>query len=243
MRSEQLLIFGTPELIRKIEFDSDIGGLKESPIAKDGLISVSAPGGPVGNFTFVGGSHLVLPKNGNLSKRKAANDLFLFMVRADNIDYYSRQSGFIPPDASLIRIWMQDPRYNHLITGLEQNGRSCQNIPEWSEIEMMVNSMVSSIARNIAQGDTDVHETTARLVLQTHEKINRLFGLKDADRAAVRNRIKNALMQPVEEKKYDKGLSYVSDAPKFSLRLIVVVSLGAVAIILLLIFMIRFRKH
>jgi multiple sugar transport system substrate-binding protein len=138
---------------------------------------------------------------------------------------------------------MQDPRYNHLITGLEQNGRSCQNIPEWSEIEMMVNSMVSSIARNIAQGDTDVHETTARLVLQTHEKINRLFGLKDADRAAVRNRIKNALMQPVEEKKYDKGLSYVSDAPKFSPRLIVVVSLGAVAIILLLIFMIRFRKR
>ena len=50
-------------------------------------------------------------------------------------------------------------------------------------------------------------------------------------------------MQPVEEKKYDKGLSYVSDAPKFSLRLIVVVSLGAVAIILLLIFMIRFRKR
>ena len=243
VRSEQLLIFGTPELIRKIEFDSDIGGLKESPIAKDGLISVSAPGGPVGNFTFVGGSHLVLPKNGNRSKRKLANDLFLFMVRADNIDYYSRQSGFIPPDASLIRIWMQDPRYNHLITGLEQNGRSCQNIPEWSEIEMMVNSMVSSIARNIAQGDTDVHETTARLVLQTHEKINRLFGLKDADRAAVRNRIKNALMQPVEEKKYDKGLSYVSDAPKFSPRLIVVVSLGAVAIILLLIFMIRFRKR
>ena len=243
VRSEQLIIFGTSELIRKIEFENDIGGLKESPIAKDGLISVSAPSGPAGNFSFVGGSHLALPKNGNRSKRKLANDLFLFMVRADNIDYYSRQSGFIPPDASLIRIWMQDSRYNHLITGLEQNGRSCQNIPEWSEIEILVNAMVSSIARSIAQGDSDVHVATARLVLQTHEKINGIFGHKDADHAAVHNRIKNALMQPVEEKKYDKGLSYVSEAPKFSLRLIVVVSLGAVAIILLLVFTIRFRKR
>ena len=34
-----------------------------------------------------------------------------------------------------------------------------------------------------------------------------------------------------------------ASAPKFSPRLIVVVSLGAVAIILLLIFMIRFRKR
>ncbi|MDD7497484.1 extracellular solute-binding protein [Fibrobacter sp.] len=243
VRSEQLLIFGTPELIRKIEFDSDIGGLKESPIAKDGLISVSAPGGPVGNFTFVGGSHLVLPKNGNLSKRKTANDLFLFMVRADNIDYYSRQSGFIPSDESLIRIWMQDSRYSHLVTGLEHNGRSCQNIPEWSEIEMLVNAMVNSVARNIAQGDSGVDDATAQLVLETHERINSLFGYEDADRAAVRKRIRDALMQPVEEKKYDKGINFVGNSSGFSPRLIVVVSLGAVAVVLLLIFIIRFRKR
>ena len=165
------------------------------------------------------------------------------MVRADNIDYYSRQSGFIPSDGSLIRIWMQDSRYSHLVTGLEHNGRSCQNIPEWSEIEMLVNAMVNSIARNIAQGDSGVDDATARLVLETHEKINGLFGYKEADRAAVRKRIRDALMQPVEEKKYDKGINFVGNSSGFSPRLIVVVSLGAVAVVLLLIFMIRFRKH
>ena len=50
-------------------------------------------------------------------------------------------------------------------------------------------------------------------------------------------------MQPVEEKNYDKGISFVGNSSGFSPRLIVVVSLGAVAVVLLLIFMIRFRKH
>ena len=94
-------------------------------------------------------SHLTLPKNANPIKRNSAYDLFLFMLRADNIDYYSRQCGFIPPDRGLIRIWMQDPRYNHLIEGLENHGRSTQNIPEWSEIEMSVNGMVSAIAASL----------------------------------------------------------------------------------------------
>lgn len=243
VRAEQLLIFGTSELIRKIEFDDDVGGIMGSPLAKDGLITVSAPKGPAGSFSFVGGSHLTLPKNGISSKRKAAVDLFLFMARADNIDYYSRQSGFIPSDASLIRIWMQDPRYNHLITGLESSGRSCQNIPEWSEIEMMVNAMVNAIAKNIAHGNDDDSEMTARLVWETHEKINNLLGYVDADRTSARQRIRASLVQPVEESKYDKGFGFVAESSKISLRMIVMLSIFAVALVLLLVVLIRFRKH
>ena len=243
VRAEQLMIFGTSELIRKIEFENDLGGLIDSPIAKDGLITVVPPKGPAGNYTFVGGSHLTLPKNGNPAKRQRAYDLFLFMLRADNMDYYSRHSGFIPPDRGLIRIWMQDSRYRQLIDGLENRGRSCQNIPEWSEIEMAVNAMVTSIAASLLKNEADVSEKMVQSVFNTHEKINSILGYKgDYDRVALKRRIKAALAQPVEETRYEKGMgAEVKDS--VSPRLVVVISLGAIAVILLLVFIIRFRKH
>ena len=244
VRAEQLMIFGTSELIRKIEFDTDLGGLMDSPLAKDGLITVTGPKGPYGNFSFVGGSHLTLPKNANPAKQQNAYDLFLFLLRADNIDYYSRQSGFIPPDKGLIRIWMQDPRYNHLIEGLEHHGRSSQNIPEWSEIEMTVNGMVSAIAATLLKSDSTVDEKIAGLVFETHQKINRILGYKDTEEdSAVKHRILTSLQTPVEEAKYEKGFGSVTDDSEISVRVIVVVALGALAVALLLIYVFRVRKH
>jgi multiple sugar transport system substrate-binding protein len=52
-----------------------------------------------------------------------------------------------------------------------------------------------------------------------------------------------SLTQPVDEVKYEKGLGEVKNVSEFSPRLIVVLSLGVVAIVLLIVFMIRFRKH
>ena len=244
VRSEQLIIFGTSEFIRKIEFDKEIGGLMDTPLSKDGLITVSMPGGPAGNFTFVGGSHLAFPKKGNPAKVKAAEDLFQFLLRADNIDYYSRHSGFIPPDGSLIRIWMQDDRYSHLINGLENNGRSCQNIPEWSEIEMIVNGMVNAVAKNIAENNDDVNKVTAKLVLETHEKINKVLKYKDPINSKdLFSKVEMSLMQPVEEVKYGKVLGNSDEKSEISLRLVIVLSLGVIAIVLLLVYLVRIRKH
>ena len=192
----------------------------------------------------MGGSHLALPKNANPIKQQKAYDLFLFMLRADNIDYYSRQCGFIPPDKGLIRIWMQDSRYNHLIEGLENHGRSSQNIPEWSEIEMAVNGMVSSIAASLLKNGSNANEETVRFVFETHQKINSILGYKSPEEAAaVKERIRTLLSQPVEESKYEKGLGDVTEESKISLRVIVVISLGAIAIALLLIYVLRVRKH
>ena len=244
VRSEQLLIFGTPELIRKIEFDTDLGGLMDSPLAKDGIITVAGPKGPFGNHSFVGGSHLTLPKNANPIKRNSAYDLFLFMLRADNIDYYSRQCGFIPPDRGLIRIWMQDPRYNHLIEGLENHGRSTQNIPEWSEIEMSVNGMVSAIAASLLKNAPDVDDEIARFVFDTHQKINSILGYKSLEpEAAVKERVRTLLLQPVDEFKYAKGLGVVKGESEWSIRLIVVISLGVLAVAMMLVYAFRIRKH
>jgi multiple sugar transport system substrate-binding protein len=140
---------------------------------------------------------------------------------------------------------MQDQRYNHLIEGLENHGRSCQNIPEWSEIEMAVNRMVSAIAENLLKNGPDVDEQIARLVFETHQKIDSILGYNNSESTlAVKERIRGALMQPIEETKYEKGFGSVKNDSGFSLRLIVVCSLGGVAIVLLLIFSIRrFRKR
>ena len=244
VRAEQLMIFGTTELIRKVELDNEMGGLMDSPIAKDGLMSVQSPSGPAGSFTFVGGSHLTLPKNGNPAKARRAQDLFLFMLRADNIDFYSRKTGFIPPDKGLIRIWMQDSRYSHLIEGLENHGRSCQNIPEWSEIEMTVNRMVSLIAAAVLKNEPNLSDEIVRLVLETHEKIDQVLGNKNAEnRATVKERIRLSLTQPVDETKYEKGFGEVKETSKYGLRPIMLVALGALAVILMLVVAIRFRKR
>lgn len=244
VRAEQLIIFGTSELIRKIEFDTDLGGLMDSPLAKDGIITIAGPKGPFGNHSFVGGSHLTLPKNANPIKRNSAYDLFLFMLRADNIDYYSRQCGFIPPDRGLIRIWMQDPRYNHLIEGLENHGRSTQNIPEWSEIEMSVNGMVSAIAASLLKNAPDVDDEIARFVFDTHQKINSILGYKSPEpEAAVKERVRTLLLQPVDEFKYAKGLGVVKGESEWSIRLIVVISLGVLAVAMMLVYAFRIRKH
>ena len=244
VRAEQLIIFGTSELIRKIEFDTDLGGLMDSPLAKDGIITVAGPKGPFGNHSFVGGSHLTLPKNANPIKRNSAYDLFLFMLRADNIDYYSRQCGFIPPDRGLIRIWMQDPRYNHLIEGLENHGRSTQNIPEWSEIEMSVNGMVSAIAASLLKNAPDVDDEIARFVFDTHQKINSILGYNSPETvAAVKERVRKLLLQPVDEFKYAKGLGVVKGESEWSVRLIVVISLGVLAVAMMLVYAFRIRKH
>ena len=58
----QLVLYGTSEIIRQMEIASKDGGLKDSPIAEDGVTIVEPLAGLSGIVSFVGGSHLVLPK-------------------------------------------------------------------------------------------------------------------------------------------------------------------------------------
>ena len=105
--------------------------------------------------------------------------------------------------------------------------------------------MVSAIAVTLLKHDSSVNEEIARLVFEAHQKINRVLGYNDGEKASVvRQRVLTALQIPVEETKYEKGFGSVSGQSEFSLRLIVVISLGAVAVVLLLVFSIRrFRKR
>lgn len=204
IRSELMVHFGTSEIIRKMEFGDDMGGLMGSSLAKDGIAVVPAPKGSAGHFTFVGGSHLAMPKVGefNLERRKKVLDLFLYMLRADNVDFYSRQIGFLPADKGLIRLWANDERYSRLIDGLEHDGRSFLNIPQWGHVEVVINSMVGGIAKVLRDGREEPSDEVARLVLDAHNKINDILKYKDSsDKDSLWACVKLAVMQPVEEVK------------------------------------------
>lgn len=242
IRSEMLMIFGTSEIIRKMEFGNDMGGLMESSLAKDGVAMVPAPKGPNGSFTFVGGSHLALPKigiYGNEEKRRNAIELFLYMLRADNVDYYSRQIGFLPADRGLIRIWGQDERYYQLINGLESNGRSFLNIPEWGSIEVAVNDMVNHVGKALLERHSDINEEMTRLVVDAHFKINEILGSKEsANVDSLKQRVRLSLMQPVEEQKNDLR----DTSEKSSSLLFVGVGTGAALLLVVVIVAVRRRR-
>lgn len=173
IQSEQLFLVGTSELIRQLEFPVEEGGLKTSLIDEDGIVMVPPPAGPVGRFSFVGGSHLALSAKTDTTKYAKAEKLFAYLLSANNIDAYSRSVGFLPADKSIISIWNQDPRYSRLIADLE-NGRSFPNIPEWGSIEneliQLANKMGEAFAKNANEQERS--RILAELVLDAHKRIN-----------------------------------------------------------------------
>jgi len=173
VRSERVLLYGTSELIKQLDYPESAGGLADFSIAKDGIKVMNMVSGPSGKFSFMGGSHLALGKKKDRSKNALAEQFLVYMLRADNIDAYSRQVGFLPADRSILHIWNRDPRYSKLVAGLEYC-RSFPNIPKWGEVEYVLirlsNDMGSLLAKtkNIEQRS----EQLAKLVYNANEKIN-----------------------------------------------------------------------
>ena len=103
----------------------------------------------------------------------AAEDLLAYLVRADNIDAFCRAVGFLPSDRGLISIWNQDRRYSQIIRSLE-TGKSFPNIPEWGEIEGVLNHLANDIGAVLSVNGNDgvrIHEI-AQLLLKAHKDVN-----------------------------------------------------------------------
>ena len=173
VNSELLIHYGTSELVRQLEYPADVGGLRSSAIADDGIMILSGPEGPYSRSTFVGGSHLALPVHGDSVRFHAAEDLLAYLVRADNIDAFCRAVGFLPSDRGLISIWNQDRRYSQIIRSLE-TGKSFPNIPEWGEIEGVLNHLANDIGTVLSVNGNDgvrIHEI-AQLLVKAHKDVN-----------------------------------------------------------------------
>ena len=173
VNSELLIHYGTSELVRQLEYPEDVGGLRSSAIADDGIMILPAPEGPHSHSTFVGGSHLALSAHDDSVRFRAAETLLAYMLRADNIDAFSRQVGFLPADRSILHIWNRDSRYSKLVAGLEYC-RSFPNIPKWGEVENILIELSNGIGNALAKtGDLEQRsEYLAKLVYNANEKIN-----------------------------------------------------------------------
>ena len=199
IKSRQLLLYGTSELIRQLEFDENVGGLKSSELSEDGILVVNPPKGPAGQFSFLGGSHLALPVKRDTTKLEASQNLLVYLVRADNIDAYSRQVGFLPSDKSIIRIWNQDKRYSQLVKNLE-NGRGFLNIPEWCSVENILSEFSNNVGKILSNNkNRNVRaEKIAESLLDVHKRINAKLSYVDSlNDAEILVAIKLAILQEI----------------------------------------------
>lgn len=201
VRSERVLHYGTSELIKQLEYPEKSGGLASSAIAKDGIKILNLISGPHGKSAFMGGSHLALGNKRDSSKYALAERFLVYMLRADNIDAFSRQVGFLPSDRSILNIWNRDSRYSKIVAGLE-HCRSFPNIPEWGEVEKVLIELSNSMGNVFAKTGNAKKRSAylAQMIFDAHKKINGILGYtEELNYGETLHRVQHMLMQEYEE--------------------------------------------
>lgn len=134
-------IVNTAEIITQIHFEGKEGGLSNAKIGKDSAMVLPIPAGEAGSVNFIGGSNLAIPAK---NSRKESLNLLLFMTQDENLDYYDRQIGFLPPSKKVLEKWAEIDDYKVLVKTLD-NGKTYTTIPEWGDLEQLLVSMFSSV--------------------------------------------------------------------------------------------------
>ena len=244
VRSERVFLYGTSELIKQLDHPESAGGLADFAIAKDGIKVMNLISGPSGKFSFMGGSHLALGNKKDRSKNALAEKLLVYMLRADNIDTYSRLVGFLPADRSILHIWNRDPRYSKLVAGLEYC-RSFPNIPEWGEVENILIDLSNGIGATLTKtGDSQQRsEMLAKLVYDANEKINGVLNHSETlNEAEMLRWIQHIFLNEYKEIYPKNSAEFVSrdelatvDEFKYSSKLLIVAGAGFLVICILVI--------
>lgn len=227
IRGGQLVLYGTSEIIRQIEMESKDGGLKEAPIAEAGVAIVEPLEGDKGIVSFVGGSHLVMPK----LHKASAEKLLCYLLRADNMDAYTRQVGFLPADESIVNIWDKDARYSKIIETMK-NGKSFPNIPEWVAIEGILIEFSNALGDVLRESSSlsAAEDQVVELFWKTHQKINQSLGYTETlSKSSAVSRIKEQLLAPVEEVVPESMANPAEEQGGSILVFILVVVIAAVA--------------
>lgn len=231
VNSKVLFHYGTSEIIRQLEFPTEMGGLKSTHIGSDGVVVVPFPMGNAGSVVFVGGSHLAMPVKKDTTKYRLAEKLLVYLVRADNVDSYSRHVGFLPSDKSIIRIWDKDARYSQLIRNLE-GGRGFPNIPEWTDIERVLIDMTNRFGVLFTENDDENYRNRkiSRMILNAHHRIDEILGQhKKIDELATLQWIEQKL-----EKKWDEKVPDCLTSGNFFVKVFNGKILGAILVIVIL---------
>ena len=235
IRSEQLFMYGTSEIIKQMEISNEEGGLKESPITADGIAIVNPLEGPAGKVGFVGGSHLTLSPN-----HKAAGEALLqFLLRADNMDAYTRQVGFLPADESIVNIWRKDARYSQLIETMK-TGKSFPNIPEWVAVEgtlIELSNSLGALYRDVPPSPSR-NRQVAELLWNAHQRIELAVGHRSTlEKGKTLPYIERVLFSATEEKipeTLEQFVAEVSENPMWRVTALIAVIIAVCLMLLVL---------
>lgn len=235
IRSEQLFMYGTSEIIKQMEISNEEGGLKESPITADGIAIVNPLEGPAGKVGFVGGSHLTLSPN-----HKAAGEALLqFLLRADNMDAYTRQVGFLPADESIVNIWRKDSRYSQLIETMK-TGKSFPNIPEWVAVEetlIELSNSLGALYRDVPPSPSR-NRQVAELLWNAHQRIELAVGHRSTlEKGKTLPYIERVLFSVTEEKipeTLEQFVAEVSENPMWRVTALIAVIIAVCLMLLVL---------
>lgn len=176
---EQVFLFGTSEILRKMDIPESEHGFSDRRLGKSGLAVFSIPGGKLGSKPFFGGSYLAIPASAKHTK--SAQRLLLFLLRADNLNRYTHGIGFLPPDESVLNVWAKDSRYSGLVKDLE-HGQSFPNIPEWGAVEKELIAMTNDIGahyRHAQKSAKNSDAALAALLIRYDGRINAALNIQD----------------------------------------------------------------
>jgi multiple sugar transport system substrate-binding protein len=174
---EQVFSIGPSEVIAQARVPEAQGGLQGTRIGADGILTFPIPAGPGGSVAFVGGSNLAIPKH--KAKSEEAQKLLLFLIRPANLDKYTKQIGFLPPDKDVLRSWAADPLYRVVVEQAEY-GRAYPNIPNWEKVESALVEMFSTVWALFDSAGGYRDEELFRTLVEFDGKIDGLFGTKKA---------------------------------------------------------------
>ena len=255
VRSERVFHYGTSELIKQLDYPEKSGGLANSAIAKDGIKILNMLSGPNGKSSFMGGSHLALGNKKDVSKYGLAERLLVYMLRADNIDAFSRQVGFLPADRSILHIWNRDARYSKLVAGLE-HCRSFPNIPEWGEVENVLIGLSNDMGVLFTKvGNLKKRSAyLAKLVYDANEKINKILGYSvELNEAETLHRTQHIFLQEYKEIYPKKSTEFIGrdevqtvdeiDCRFISFKFLGIVVAGILAVCVIVVVCFKKRKR
>jgi multiple sugar transport system substrate-binding protein len=174
-KGSQSLVIKTSETILQVEIDDSLGGLAQSQLAKDGLISLPIPKGTKGAFSFVGGSNLAIPKQHE--NDAAALELLLFLTQPNNLHNFALETGFLPSDRNVLTEWSWSPTYTPVVQAI-RSGKTHPTIPEWGNLEGSVSELMSTLLSLCEHEELYSEKEFYDIMVRYHRQINIMLGVK-----------------------------------------------------------------
>ena len=180
---------------------------------------------------------------------QAAENLLAYLLRADNVDAFCRAVGFLPSDRGLISIWNQDRRYSQIIQSLE-SGKSFPNIPEWGDIEAVLNQLANDIGTTLSTNRDDASRAReiAKLLVKTHNRVNEILENRESlDEAALTKQIEGVLLAEIPEIMPEELKFEPVDAPLplwrvIDLLVVILIAVIVIAIVGVIVYVVRRKK-